>query len=205
MGLRKGYRGEENSRKNAIWRPIIVLALIVVGLGFIGDPARDALAYERQAIASGQIWRLISGHFVHTSLPHMALNLSSLLLVTYLVGRSYGLANWLLIWIISVVGTSAGLWFLEPQLNWYVGLSGVLHGIILAGIIAERRALGIELWVVLLFVVGKLGYEQAFGPLPGSAESTGAAVIINSHLYGAIAGVLAAVFLAIRVRAAASI
>ena len=49
-----------------------------------------------------------------------------------------------------------------------------------------------------LLVAAKLIYEQFVGPLPGSAESSGGAVIVASHLYGAITGVMAAVLIKIR-------
>ena len=98
-----------------------------------------------------------------------------------------------------------GLWFLEPQLFWYVGLSGLLHGLLVAGIAGSLSARRIDVLVLGIAVLGKLTYEQLVGPLPGSEESTGGTVIVAAHLYGAIGGAIGAAWIMIRVRRPASI
>jgi hypothetical protein len=50
------------------------------------------------------------------------------------------------------------------MLGWYVGLSGVLHGLLIAGgprDVLRREPVG---FLVLTAVVLKLAWEQAFGP-----------------------------------------
>ena len=205
MGLRKGDSNGNILPSLNVWSPIIVVTILITGIGLLGDSGREVLAYERQAIAAGQFWRLVSAHFVHTGIPHMLLNLAGLWVVWYLVGRAISAYGWLLVWLVSIAGIDIGLWLLEPNLHWYVGLSGVLHGLIAAGLVASLKTLDLELWIVLLGLVGKLAYEQLFGSLPGSEETTGIAVIVNAHLYGAIAGALCGAMLANRVRGAASI
>jgi rhomboid family GlyGly-CTERM serine protease len=187
------------------WRPVLGVAIVILGIGFLGDFGRDVLAFDRELIGSGQLWRLVSAHFVHTGFPHLILNLVGLGIVWYLVGEALKPLEWLIVWIVSIAGVNLGLWLLEPQLDWYVGLSGVLHGLIAAGLIASIRTFGVDLWIVLIAVVGKLVYEQVFGPMPGSESTTGIPVIVNAHLYGAIAGAVCGAVLAIRVRATASI
>ena len=74
---------------------------------------------------------------------------------------------------------------------WYVGLSGVLHGLVAAGALAlllRREALGA---VLALGLCAKLGYEQLAGPVPFTAESVGGPVVVAAHLYGAAGGFLA--------------
>jgi membrane associated rhomboid family serine protease len=39
-----------------------------------GDAGRAALRYDRVGLADGQLWRLLTGHFVHLGLEHAALN-----------------------------------------------------------------------------------------------------------------------------------
>jgi rhomboid family GlyGly-CTERM serine protease len=116
------------------------------------------------------------------------------------VGHALGTRAWLLVWIASIVAVSAGLWVLEPHLVWYVGLSGVLHGLLAAGIIADfdHRA---ETWALALVLAAKLGWEQFAGPLPGSEATSGGAVIVNAHLYGATGGVLAGILIRVRAKA----
>ncbi len=174
------------------WKVALVVALVCVFVAAFGDDARELLRYERAAIADGEYWRLLSGHFVHLGYSHLALNLVGLLLVWLLVGRLYNTQRWLLVIAISIVVMDAGFWFLDADLRWYVGLSGLLHGLLLAGAIAGIRSLPAESLVICAVVVAKLVYEQIAGPLPGSESVAGGAIVVNSHLYGAVGGALSA-------------
>ncbi len=176
----------------AHWRVVLVIALLCVCIAAFGDAARELLRYERVAIAWGEYWRLLSAHFAHLGYPHLALNLAGLLLVWLLVGRLYSTWQWLLVAAFSIVVMDAGFWFVDSEMRWYVGLSGLLHGLLLAGAIAGFRSLPVESIVIAAVVVAKLAYEQIVGPLPGSESVAGAAVVVNAHLYGAIGGALAA-------------
>jgi hypothetical protein len=93
---------------------------------------------------------------------------------------------------LSVVGVDAGLWLLSSTTQWYVGSSGLLHGVLAAGAVAHLRSRQPDGWVLVLFLGGKLVYEQSAGALPLTA---GGAVIVDAHLYGAVAGALAALLL----------
>jgi membrane associated rhomboid family serine protease len=83
-------------------------------------------------------------------------------------------------------------------LQWYLGLSGVLHGALAAGAIAwwrhETKALALTLTLIL---VAKLGWEQWHGALPLSGDML---VVVDAHLYGAIGGAIAAGVLWLRKR-----
>ncbi|HSM20102.1 MAG TPA: rhombosortase [Hyphomicrobiales bacterium] len=165
-----------------------------------GDWSRLWLSYDRDGIAAGQAWRLLTGHFVHLSPSHLLLNAAGLLLVWLLVGGSASTARWLLLAAGSIFGIDAGLWVLAPRLDWYVGLSGLLHGLLAAGIVAELRGGRRDTWILAGLVLGKLTYEQFSGPLPGSEASAGGTVIVEAHLFGAICGALTAVFLPVSPR-----
>jgi rhomboid family GlyGly-CTERM serine protease len=174
------------------WKVALVVALVCVFAAAFGDDAREFLRYDRAAIADGEYWRLLSGHFVHLGYSHLALNLVGLLFVWLLVGRLYDTQQWLFVTVISIVFMDAGFWFLDADLRWYVGLSGLLHGLLLAGAIAGVRSLPAESLVICAVVVAKLAYEQIAGPLPGSESVAGGAVVVNSHLYGAVGGAFSA-------------
>lgn len=174
------------------WTVPLVVALVCVVAALPGDAARELLRYDRAAIADGEIWRLLSGHFTHLGYSHLLLNLTGLLLVWLLVGRLYRTPYWLLVAAGSVLAMDAGFWFLDTDMRWYVGLSGMLHGLLLAGAIGGIRSLPAESIVIGALVVAKLAYEQVVGPLPGSESVAGGSVVVNSHLYGAIGGALSA-------------
>ncbi len=205
MGLRQADSERQKSGLMSAWWPVVGLTGVVVLLGLFGDAARSLLALDRVDVASGELWRLLSAHFVHLGASHLILNLAGLWLVCYLVGPYFGVGRWLFVWLLSITGVSAGLWFFEPQLPWYVGLSGVLHGLLAAGIVGALRQPSADIWVLATALIAKIAWEQLVGPLPGSETTSGGTVIVNAHLYGAVAGALAGVLIGIRVRAKASI
>ena len=154
-----------------------------------GAPARDALSYQRAALAEGQWWRLLTAHFVHLDLEHAALNAMGLVLMWALFARDYPPLRWLAIYLGTALTVSAGLWWFSPEVAWYVGASGALHGVMTAGTLAHLRRGDLDGWILAIFIVLKLGYEQLAGALPfaGSPDT-----VVDAHLYGAIGGVVLA-------------
>lgn len=171
------------------------LGLLALLVALWGNDAKDALRYDRLAIVSGQWWRVFSAHLAHLGWPHLWMNLAGLGLVWILVGNSLSWGRWILVILLSCLGVGIGLLAFNPELRWYVGLSGVLHGLLCAGSLMAIRQGDRHSWLILVLVWGKLIWEQVAGPLPGSESSAGGAVIVDAHFYGAIAGTLASIFL----------
>ena len=188
-----------------MWLLPTIIAVIAVIAALFGDTGREALSYLRPAIAEGEYWRLATGHLAHLGWSHLILNLAGLALVWYIVGAAFEMRRWLMITATTVIGMDIGFWVLEPQLLSYVGLSGLLHGLLAAGIVGEFSSGRVEVRVLGALVIAKLVYEQLIGPLPGSEETSGGAVIVASHAYGALSGAITAGIILIRVRARASI
>jgi len=84
-------------------------------------------------------------------------------------------------------------------------LSGLLHGTLAAGLMEKLRKPDREALILMLLLLAKLAWEQFSGPLPGSESTAGGTVVVDSHLFGALGGVVAAILLRIRVRHTASI
>lgn len=167
-------------------------------LEFAGDAGREALRYERVAIEHGELWRLVTGHFVHLGWEHYALNLMGLALMWALFFPDYSPRQWALILAAALVAIDLGFFFVERNLAWYVGLSGVLHGVMAAGTLAYVRRREAGAWILVPFLVGKLAWEQYAGGMPYSADSAGGPVVVDAHLYGSIGALLAALFLPAR-------
>lgn len=187
-------------RRVAHWRVPLVLAAASGIAQAGGDAARLQLRFDRDAIGSGELWRLVTGHIVHLGMAHTVLNVVALLLVWLLIGSSLTTAAWLLVIACSLAGIDLGLWTLDPELAWYVGLSGLLHGMFAAGLVAQVRESPTETVAMGVLMIGKIIYEQSVGPLPGSEATSGGAVVVDAHLYGALAGALAALALTIGTR-----
>ena len=169
------------------------MIVVAASLLALGDEGRVLLRYERLGIGEGEWWRLVTGHFAHLSVSHGVMNLLALAVLGGLFADLLTARDWLLGGLLSAVVIDLGLWWLEPQVHWYVGLSGVLHGLVVLGAIAmwlngEKLGLGLLIGVGL-----KLIWEQAVGPLPFTEAASGGPVLVRAHLYGAGGGLLAAV------------
>jgi rhomboid family GlyGly-CTERM serine protease len=168
-----------------------VALLLLLQLG--GAAVLGALRYDRGALAAGQWWRLASAHWVHLDLRHALLNILGLVLMWVLFVRDYRARQWFLILLASAAAIDAGLWFRDTDVLWYVGASGVLHGVLAAGILAELRRGELSGILLALVLLAKLGYEQWAGALPLAGPAV--PVVVNAHLYGVLGGLAAALWL----------
>jgi len=173
---------------------LFLLAAIVL-LALAEPISSHWLMFDRDAIEEGQVWRLFSAHFVHLSTAHLLGNVLGVMLVAYIAGRSLN-NSWgifLLAWCVAVVGL--GLYGYADYLQRYVGLSGVLHGLILVAPFISpfysRRMAG----CFLLVIVSKVIWEQSpFYDDMAMAGVIGGRVETNAHLLGVIAGLLFLLF-----------
>ncbi|NNC57692.1 MAG: rhombosortase [Woeseiaceae bacterium] len=205
MGLDKLDRSSNVAPPPRRWLLPAIVLIAASGLLLAGETGRELLRFDRAGIGSGEIWRLVTGHFVHLGWPHFTLNAAGLLLVWYIVGNVFDTQRWLLVSCASLLSMDVGFWLLDPDLMWYVGLSGLLHGILAAGLVEKLKKPDAETIALAVLVLAKLAWEQVNGPLPGSEGTSGGAVVVDSHLFGALGGVVAAMLFRIRVRPGAPI
>jgi len=151
----------------------------------------EPLRFSREQINDGQWWRLLTGNLVHLGYPHLLLNLAGLAVISALLGQSMSARAWAVTGIISMIGVGLGLLLFDPELKWYVGLSGVLYGLLLGGAIAEFRQQKLVALVVGFYTIGKIVWEQLHGAVESSEKITGGTVIVNAHLYGMVTGAIA--------------
>jgi len=178
------------------WALPVALSALLLAVYFAVPGAAPAWRYDRAAILDGEAWRLVTGHLLHADVHHLGWNVFGVLLVWFLFARDYTPRQWLAILLTSTAVTSAGFLLLEPELDWYVGFSGVLHGCMAAGLVAWLRSTRDPLtWLVAGLFAAKLGWEHFQGALPFTAGTLSLPVVHEAHTYGAIGGVLAALWL----------
>lgn len=185
-------------------QPVAIATLIIAGFGLllmaIGDPARELFQYDREAVLAGEIWRLLTAHLVHLGASHTALNLVALILVFWLLGREFTLGQWAWVSGFAVAMIAMGFVWLRPELQWYVGLSGVMHGWLAAGATQRLRRGHKDGLILLSAVLLKGFYEQLAGPLPGSELASGGAVVVDAHWFGTVGGLIGVWSLGLRNR-----
>ena len=175
-----------------------LIALLALGIIAIGDQLSHTLQYDSVAISNGELWRIVTAHLVHLGWSHLGLNLAGLALIFLFFAQCVPIRFWWVAFFVCALGISVLVYFLNPEIRWYVGLSGVLHGLfVIAGImdIRVRKWEGIFFTVVIL---GKVIYEQVAGPLPGSEEAAGGPVLVDAHFYGATIGLALGLYLFIK-------
>lgn len=172
---------------NHYWSTWLLL-MIWVMTQYLGGAAQ--WDYARPAILDGQLWRVLSGHFVHLNTTHLVMNALGLLGIVSLFGEALSLARPLWLSIGIALGISLALWFSEPQLIHYAGASGVLHGLFAAGIVLARDVSLRFRLLAAAALVAKLIAETQFNT--GSAELIGAPVIHAAHQWGAGLGCILA-------------
>ncbi len=184
------------------WILPLVVSLICLVIAFTGEAGRLALRYvgAEQVFQSGGIsYRWLTGHYTHLGWRHVGLNLLGLVSIWIMYGRVISPRAWLVFLLICPLGISLGLSFVSPQTTYYVGLSGVLHGILAAAVTrmvltpihgqaTNAARFRWEDMIVLIGLWGKIAYEQMIGSVPLTAALSGGAVVVDAHLYGACIG-----------------
>jgi len=104
--------------------PATTLLLAVLSLVLSCSPLSEILQYDRNNIAAGQVWLLVTGHLSHWNTDNLFWDLLVFLVLGSLVEqRSRRLFRFCL--LCSPLLISAALWHLLPEMDRYRGLSGV--------------------------------------------------------------------------------
>ncbi len=179
------------------WHLMLLWCVIMGVIIFIGASGREltqTLRYDAIAMTEQQeYWRLLTAHFAHLGWSHLWLNAAGLTLIFLFFAPYLRLQYWAFSILISAIAISVLIYFFNPEIRWYVGLSGVLHTLFIIGGIANisiRKWEGLSFTVIIL---AKVFYEQITGPLPGSEQAAGGPVLVDAHFYGAMIGLVLAI------------
>jgi len=144
--------GISHGRFKLPWRSLLLVTAAIAAYLVLGAAPGDWV-FDRVAIARGDWWRLITGHWVHSDLTHAVWDISALLLLGVLFEARL---QWRLpmVLLLTSLGVDAWLWWGDPALSHYCGLSGILNGLLIVGLV--------HLWrdtrhpVVLLTALGAI-------------------------------------------------
>jgi rhomboid family GlyGly-CTERM serine protease len=164
------------------------------------DSASVWLQYDRQAIADGQLWRLVTGHLVHFGLEHLFWDAAVFALLAVLCWR-LGPRRCLVSLGAATLAIPAVLFVLQPGLATYRGLSGLDSALYVTAAVTlglrlwrdRRRAWAVAAFASLAALGAKVAFELATGQaLFVDAASLGFVPVPLAHATGAAAGMLAA-------------
>jgi rhomboid family GlyGly-CTERM serine protease len=160
----------------------------------------EALQYDRAALGRGELWRLVTSHFVHFGFEHFLWDAA---VFAVLLALTWRMSPWRCLGAVTgaVFLIPPLLWTLDPGLETYRGLSGLDAALfVTAALILGRRSHAEGRWpAIVAAVIGVIGFVAKVG----FEVATGQAVFVNeaalgftpvplAHAAGAAAGVVAA-------------
>ena len=168
-------------------RVALLLAGACGALAYAGGRADELLAFNRQGILGGEVWRLWTGHLVHYSTGHAALDIVALLVLAGLAEREAGVRAVAALLAVAMPLISLCLLLAAPDMLLYKGASALatLFGVA-CGALLWRREPRLRAGLALLgcMALAKTVCDAA-GLLPGlSSLPDGVLVAWQAHVVG---------------------
>lgn len=169
------------------WTIGLVVAALVVA--WVPDAA-DLLIYDRARILGGELWRIVTGHWVHFSKAHLLANLALLVPAAWIVESRYGHDAGLVLAIASIV-VGIALLLGEPDVVEFGGASGMSLAFLayacLRGLEEEGRWRAVCA-VALATLMAKFVAEAAGWSVRDWQIHEGFVTVTSSHIVGAATG-----------------
>jgi rhomboid family GlyGly-CTERM serine protease len=167
------------------------ISLVILLLGVFATTTDHLLEFNRGEILKGEYWRILTSNFVHYGFIHTAMNLAAFLLVGSSLILELNIKYYCILFVSCAFAVGLGTFFGNPELDFYRGLSGVLHGLIVAGLLLNSFR---NRWLSYFFtalVFAKIIHEHQLGFQENQLQAMlPVPVAVDSHLYGALAGLV---------------
>lgn len=185
-----------------------VIFLICSLVMYFAPESTEILRFQSKEISNGELWRIFTANFTHSNWNHFLLNMAGLLVMDYifqpLIKQRIRAAL-----LVFCIATNLILLHSFVFLEWYVGLSGALHGYIVGlsllswknpkscvSVVQFGPSLNLvtkfHMAIPALILLGtaiKLFVELNWDINKATAGLIGANVVEESHLCGAISGI----------------
>ena len=168
---------------NGLAAPLVLAALFLAGGLHWAE-----WQWQRDGIAAGQWWLLLSGHFAHATPAHGISNFAAVVIAA-LVAPVW-LNRWpgLVIVLAMAAGVGLGIWWFNPDIAFYRGFSGVGHGWLM---VAFAWSPYLSPWFRMLAIVviqAKVVWEDSL--VYQASQLNGyfadAEVLTDAHWYGVL-------------------
>ncbi|GDY27915.1 hypothetical protein AHAT_38050 [Agarivorans sp. Toyoura001] len=147
----------------------------------------ELASWNKHLIIEGEYWRVLSGNFCHNNLIHWLMNIATLTLIYFVYDDRLSNRHFLALSIL--LGLVGGLALLLAKYDEYVGLSGIIHGLLAYAALIDLMKGKIKLGFIVLTGLGiKLVIEQIYGGDPWVTEMIGIDVATDAHLIFTLLG-----------------
>ena len=161
---------------------LFVVSLICFGLQF--EPAQSYVIWNHADIAHGQWWRIVSGNFTHTNFAHLAMDLAGLWIIGFVFHPKVQTTFAVMLLLSVIVGTS----LLATNIHNYLGLSGILHGLVAYFALTEALQGRKSSALLVIAVIAKVVWDQVVGPSTLTSEWIDAPIATQAHFAGLLGG-----------------
>lgn len=178
-------------RFNSIVITVSLITLLVLLLSLLDPIYFSLLTTSPNIMSHHEYWRWLTCNFVHFGWAHSLIDALGFALVSIALFYSIPIKRYLALLLFCCLAVGIFISILSPDILYYAGLSGAIHGLLIAGCL---YAADFPIWtrlLVLIITTGKILQEQLPGydinpvnnlmPVP---------VAIDAHLIGAIAGLI---------------
>ncbi len=177
-----------NIIRTAGW-PVVAIAL--ASSIYFSTNLSAVLVYDRSAIISGELWRLITGHWVHFSTSHLIYDVIVLAITGWIITSS-GYRYLTALYLLSSLFISLVLFVMLPDMAFYGGLSGIaMASTVYLSLQFMRKPPPWDRVGLLIFLlcIGKLFFDASVSRFALAAFDKDFIVpVYLSHLTGAICG-----------------
>jgi len=167
----------------------LVLTVAMLVLSAAAEVMFPLLSLDRSQVAQGQYWRLLTANFVHFGWAHTLMNLGAFLLCSVALLNEFSIKVFTALILSCCLAVGICIYAFNPEYETYAGLSGALHGLIIAGVLVNKRH---KYWVngiLIALVFAKVVNENRAGYQSNELQDLlPVAVAYSAHLYGALAG-----------------
>lgn len=192
-GRARGYFGRARGGQFTPYVTYVVLAVTVgiglaqIALNFPDDPFTQLLGLSKDAVAHGELYRLLSVVLVHAGLIHLGFNMYALLIVGPMVEQLFGHWLWIVMYLVTAAAASVLSYVLLPNVD-AVGASGAIFGLF--------GVLGTSLWFYRPMVPQARGLARQIAilvvinlVLDVAVDVGGLNIDIFAHIGGLLAGI----------------
>lgn len=178
------------SAPTARWTLLLVAPALVA---YLLPGAGAAMVYDRSAIFAGELWRLVTGHWVHFSASHLLWDTLVLSVTGWLIeSRTY--RHFAFLCLLSALAISLAMLISLPGMATYGGLSGIaMASTVYLALHGWREAgPGRGMWLaILLLCAGRLLLDIWLGQFAVvHIDDSQVVPVPISHFIGAATGLL---------------
>ncbi len=172
--------------------PLFILMLLCLAATVFANDSASLFVFNPSLIKSGEVWRIVTGQFIHSNLAHALLNCAGLLLVWSLHGEYYPYLKLPILTLVSSCAIGLCIFFFADYAIYY-GLSGVIHFLLVWGAWIDIKNKEKTGYLLLVGMTIKVLWETFFGADTQTSALIDAVVATEAHIIGVSLGLIAGI------------